>query len=143
MRVLYRNESFMGSGWRDAVSVITHEICELGNADVLDYCLEHYDLSRMHFDDTVRALRDSVDAGEDVDEYGVRLLVADLLKHVESCTGYCVRYALWLAGMDTVMSDYDGEEDRVDAYECGPVVLSDLGWDGVLFGYSNLPKKRP
>ena len=140
---MYRSESFQGSGVRDAVSVITYEICELGNVDVLNYCLGHYDLSRMHFDDTVRALRDSVDAGEYVDEYDVRPLVTDLLKHIESNTGYDIRYALWLAGMDTVMSDYDGEEGRVDAYECGPVVLSDLGWDGVLFGYTNLPKKRP
>lgn len=133
----------MGSGVRDTVSVITHEICQLGNTDVLDYCLEHYDLSRMHFDDTVRALRDDVDAGEYVDEYDVRPVVTDLLKHIESNTGYDIRYALWLAGMDTVMSYYNGKEGRVDAYECGPVVLSDLGWDGVLFGYTNLPKKRP
>lgn len=142
MRVMYRNESFQGSGWRDAVSVIVHEICELGNTDVLDYCLGHYDLSRMHFDDTVRALRDSVDEGDEVDEADVRLLVTDLLKHIESNTGYDIRYALWLADMDTVMSDYDGDEGYVDAYECGPVVLSDLGGEGVLFGYTRLPKKQ-
>lgn len=140
-KVLYRTESFSGSGVRDAVSVLTFEVCDLTNTDILAYCLEHYSLKRMHFNETLQVLKDSLEDGDAVDEQDIRNLMEDLLKHIESETGYSIRYALWLADKKTVLSDYEGNEDNIDAYECGPVILSDLGEDGILFGYESNPKK--
>lgn len=140
-RILYRTESAYGSLVRDAVSVLTHEICELGNTDALEYCLQHHNLRKMHFDRTVRALIKSIDEGDCPGEDEVRLVVQDLLKHIESCTGISVNYALWLANRESVKTFYGGKESDIDAYECGPVILSDLDDEGILYGYTTLPQK--
>lgn len=140
-KVLYRTENFSGSGVRDAVSVLTFEVCDLTNTDILAYCLEHYSLKRMHFNETLQVLKDSLEDGDAVDEQDIRNLMEDLLKHIESETGHIIRYALWLADKKTVLADYEGTEDNIDAYECGPVILSDLGEDGILFGYESNPEK--
>lgn len=140
-KVLYRTESFSGSGVRDAVSVLTFEVCDLANTDILAYCLEHYSLKRMHFNETLQVLKDSLEDGDAVDEQDIRNLMEDLLKHIESETSHTIKYALWLAEKKTVLSDYGGTEESVEAYECGQVILSNLGEDGILYGYQTKPIK--
>lgn len=140
-KILYRAERYSGSGVRDAASVLTFEVCELANTDILAYCLEHYNLKKMHFDNNLRVLQESIEDGNAVDEKDIRILMEDLLKNIENETGHIVKYALWLASKESVISNYDGTEDSIDAYECGSVILSDLGEDGVLYGYQTKPVK--
>ena len=106
--ILFRNESFSGSGVRDAVDVLSHEIGVLHNTDIIDYCLTHYNLRRMHFDQTLDALRELIGDGDNVDENDIRNLMRDLLKHIESNTGFCITHVLWLAPEETVRSMYEG-----------------------------------
>ena len=137
--VLFRNESYSGSMVRDAVDVLSFEIGELHNTDIIDYCLAHYNLCRMHFDQTLDALRELIDDGDTVDGSDIRILMRDLLKHIESNTGFCITHVLWLAPEETVKSMYEGSGKHLDAYLTGPVILSDLGPDGILFGYTAMP----
>ena len=53
-----------------------------------------------------------------------------------------VNYALWLASKKSVLENYsDGIESEIDVYYVGnAVVLSDLGYDGILFGYRDCPR---
>ena len=52
-----------------------------------------------------------------------------------------VRYALWLAPSDTVIEHYARPGGRIDAYDVSDaIVLSDLGYDGVLFGFEKNPE---
>lgn len=141
MTVLYRNESYSGSGVRNAVDVIVHEIYELRNTDVIDYCLSHYSLKKMHFNQTFKILKETIEDDDAVEESDIRILIEDLLKNIESETGISVNYALWLASKESVKENYDGEENTIDAYEIGQVILSDLGEDGVLYGYQTKPAK--
>ena len=140
-QILYRTEQYSGSGKRDAVDVLTFEVFDLRNTDILEYCLSHYDLRRMHFDITIRTLMDIIQDNDDVEEKDIRTIMKDLLKHIELNTGHCIRYILWLASKDEVKDNYEGTEGCIDAYKTGPVILSDLGNDGILFGYDNLPEK--
>ena len=141
MEVKYRNESYSGSGIRNAVDVIVHEIYELRNTDIIDYCLSHFSLQKMHFNLTFKVLKDTIEDNDAVEESDIRILIEDLLKNIESETGISVNYALWLATKESVKENYDGEESTIDAYEIGPVILSDLGEDGVLYGYQTKPVK--
>ena len=65
------------------------------------------------------------------------------LNEVEEVTGVKVNYALWLADKDTVV-DYYGrymaDKNDIDAYAVGPIVLSELGYDGTLYGYTEMPE---
>ena len=141
MTVLYRNESYSGSGVRNAVEVIVHEIYELRNTDVIDYCLSHYSLKKMHFNQTFKILKETVEDDDAVEESDIRILIEDLLKNIESETGISVNYALWLTSKESVKENYDGEENTIDAYEIGQVILSNLGEDGILYGYQTMPTK--
>lgn len=141
MEVKYRNESYSGSGVRNAVDVIVHEIYELRNTDIIDYCLSHFSLQKMHFNLTFKVLKDIIEDDDAVEESDIRILIEDLLKNIESETGVSVNYALWLASKESVKENYDGKESTIDAYEIGPVILSDLGEDGVLYGYQTKPVK--
>lgn len=141
MRTLFRTERYSGSGTRNAVDVIVFEICELGNTDIPEYCLSHYDFSKMRFNETLQFLIENLENGEMPDETEIRAVVQDMLKHIESQTGHCITHALWLASRETVKDNYEGNEDSIDEYETGPVILSDLGEDGILFGYESNPQK--
>jgi hypothetical protein len=52
-----------------------------------------------------------------------------------------VRYALWLADKDAVEELYDGDELDVYPYETdNAIILSDLGYDGTLYGFEEMPE---
>ena len=139
--ILYRCETCYGSGVRNAEDVILHEIFELRNTDILCYCLDKYGLTRMGFNRTLESLIKATDNGDELDEEEIRLVVKDLLKHIEAITGHAVRFALWLTTKQAAKELYEGTEESLDAYHTGPVILSDLGEDGILFGYESNPEK--
>lgn len=60
---------------------------------------------------------------------------------IEDNTGKKIRYALWLADKDAVEDMYEGNERDIYAYNVDDaVVLSDLGYDGTLYGFEEMPE---
>lgn len=138
--ILYRNESYSCSGERSAVIVMTYEIFELRNTDILRYCLEHYQLKEFNLRNTLSLLIDIIENDEEIEESDVAQIVRQLVCAVSLETHVDIRYVLWLASKDSVIEFYGGSPDSLDKYESGPVILSDLGPDGILFGYPEKPE---
>ena len=69
----------------------------------------------------------------------------EALTQIERISGIKVRFVLWLADLDSVTdSEWYGRDmlhsQDYDSYELGPVILSDIGYDGTLYGYPILPE---
>ena len=70
----------------------------------------------------------------------------DVLSEIKVKTGHDIKYALWLADEKTVFNFYGRDMagntlgQDYDAYEIGPIILSDLGFDGTLYGYTDFPE---
>ena len=140
MNVGYRTESAYGEGYVDAVSVLAHEIGELGNVDILDTLqptLAQTDVGQRIVDSLWED--DDLDAllGDDPEEF----VTNELLPAIKQATGVDVKYVLWLcADPADVMEYYNAAPDDIDAYPVGDVVLSDLGREGILWGYTSRPE---
>lgn len=51
-----------------------------------------------------------------------------------------LKYCLWLASKSTVLDLYNASEQDIQKYETSPIILSDLGMDGMLFAYESMPR---
>lgn len=136
--ILFRTEACYGSGVRDIMEIIRHEVEELGNVDIPNYILNHYPLPE--------ELQSKLAEFITFCEYGAcpfdEGLFREILDAVGKHKGVPVRYGLWLATEETVKECYlDGGDGAIDAYPTSPVILSDLGPDGMLFGYAEFPEK--
>ena len=149
-RILYRTESFSGSGVYDIRKIIEYEICTLGNTDVLDYCIDNYKFdssfkkSLVEFRNFVENINGVIEDLDDIAKIGYSYYIIDrLVDEVSKLTGKKIKYGLWLAELDAVQElylyDCEEEEWEIDAYEISDVVFSDLGDDGKLFGYEEIP----
>lgn len=146
-KTMFRNDTCYGAGVVDLFDIIYYEVTELGNTDIIDYCLSHYNLS----DSTkskLLAIEDAVDgynlANDDENPaYDEFLLVKDgitsLLEEMSVMAGKCLKYGLWLADKDKVIELYDGNDSNISEYEVSDVILSELIDDGTLFGYEFPP----
>ena len=136
---MYRNDNYGTIGApRDPVSVIAFETGELGNTDILDYCLACYG-SRMRKEtaDIIGKAAAEVQDGS-IDESGMEEIAKTLVAELERIWRVKIRRVMWLADYDTVADMYcdDGSETKnIKAYETSDYVLCDLGGDGVLFAY--------
>ena len=109
------------------------EIEELENEDIFDYVLDNYKLSD--------ELKESIKAYMDSSDGNLENILKNMLSEIKTQTGKDIKYALWLAEKETVIDMYDGAENGIDVYETKDgVILSDLGYDGVLFGFEKLPE---
>lgn len=119
----YRTESCYGSGVRGLADILTHEIEELGNEEILDDLVANGLL-------TDAAL-----------EVGPHEEIGDaVVREMNLATGKEFKYGLWLASKEAVRLLYDGSEDDIDAYETSDTVLVDLGYDGRLYAYETMPE---
>ena len=140
---LYRTESFSGSGVRDVIDVIHYEIADLGNTDIPIYVLKNYNFP----EELEKELRDILSLAGDEDypftfDRGHFLdVVARMVDEIGRQKGVSVKYALWLADEDVVRNWYNLSGGSIDKYPVSPVVLSDLGPEGALFGYAEMPTK--
>ena len=134
--IKYRTEMSIDSEHR-ALPVMLFEITELHNADILEYVSENYLLpEELKID--VREIIDNID---DVDEDGCERILEEVLNCIENSTGKKIRYALWLADKDAVEDIYEGDERDIYAYNVDDaVVLSDLEYDGTLYGFEEMPE---
>lgn len=120
-----------------ALPVMLFEITELHNADILEYVSENYLLP----DELKMDVREIIDNIDDVDEYGCERILEEVLNCIENSTGKKIRYALWLADKDAVEDIYEGDERDIYAYNVDDaVVLSDLEYDGTLYGFEEMPE---
>lgn len=145
-KIRYRTEAFSGQQYRDAAEVMAFETFEMGNVDILEtlsngILKDSEDISRQcveFIDEFERnGFIDDFSAEDGVNFY------KNVLSEIRRVTGHDIKYALWLADLDTVKNFYGKNmmfEDDYDAYEVGQVVLSELGYDGTLYGYTDFPE---
>ena len=137
-KIMYRSEDSSGSGVRDIIDVMVFEIYELGNTDILEYVSEHY-LS----DDTkqvVDNLIDTIDNGNEISEDDIREICENIIDEINKKTKHNLQVALWLADKEVVRDMYADDELNIDAYYTSDIILSDLGYDGILFAYDTEPE---
>lgn len=137
-KVLYRNNNTFGDNVRKSLDVIVYEIFELGNADILEYCTEHYALSS----ELRNKIDDIIDNIGDVDEDTVITIVKSLLNELKMIFNRPIKEVIWLASLEAVNDLYAGTDDNADieAYSVeDAIVLSNLGYDGLLFGFFERP----
>ena len=137
--VMFRTE-MSDSRTEEPIDVISFEIGEMKNTDILEYCRDHYDLPRIlkqNIDDFIEKELDETDADDEV----LRYMIKEILGCVEDDTGIQINYVLWLADEDSVIENYEGDEKEIFAYDTTDgVILSDLGYDGMLWGFTEEPE---
>lgn len=147
---LFRNPNYGGDNITDAVQIMLFEILELGNTDILETMLNNgfikNETLRQRIEHAVVYISENGGPGY-YDEYhytaydsDIKKMIQSLPNEIEKTTGKKIRFALWLASRDSVIKNYEGNDDNMLAYPTGDIVLSDLGDDGILFGYENEPK---
>lgn len=134
--VLYRCNTSLDSE-RNIYKVLDFEINELGNNDILEYCLDNYNLS----EELKERINDFFDNRED-DVLTDNTLIKDLINEISKLTGKKLKYCIWLASKEAVEELYDGKEEgnKIEEYDISDgVILSDLDFDGKLFAFENNP----
>ena len=161
MEIMYRTESYSGAGERSAREVIAFEAGELNNADILETLLESGLITDTPSDnpnakntpwwdksiaDKARCMIKEIDEEgfvDDMDEDDFLAVADEILASVKEKTGKDIKFALWLCDKEAIATHYGKDmcdEYDYSAYEVGPVILSDLGTDGKLFGYEVMPE---
>lgn len=156
----YRSESFAGEGYRDAVAVMAHETFALGNSDILDTLssglLQNHPIAKELIEISTQLTENGIIA--DFTKNDGLNFTQRVLNTIAEVTGRRIKYALWLAtrenayryalaGRDITMmnelsieADIPADFDEIDAYdETDGIVLSDIGDDGVLYGFETCP----
>lgn len=134
--IMYRSEDSYGSGVRDILDIMTFEIYELKNIDILEYTLEHY-LQNSNIKETVENMIADIEIFNEEEIYKVCKLI---INEINKQTDHNLKYALWLAEYDAVSNIYSFDESSIEAYNTSDIILSDLGYDGILFGYDEEPE---
>lgn len=134
--IMYRSEDSYGSGVRDILDIMTFEIYELKNIDILEYTLDHY-LQNSNIKETVENMIADIEIFNEEEIYKVCKLI---INEINKQTDHNLKYALWLAEYDAVSNIYSFDESSIEAYNTSDIILSDLGYDGILFGYDEEPE---
>ena len=143
----YRTEVFSGSGIRNLEDVISYEISDLGNSDIVLFCNNFYNLNL--------DLECDVDEDDDEEDYREELdmmIQENYMYYLETLLSFIEKKlnchkselkGLWLAKEKTVKEFYlknlddDSPENYIDEYRLPSeyLIISDLGYDGVLLAY--------
>lgn len=140
----YRTETFSGIGPRDAAEVMAFETFELGNTDIPEYLCSHQ-LKGSSIAPALESITRELDDNGFVDDmsWGEKVdFFREVLGDLSKVAGVNITHALWLADPNTVLNFYGKDltpDSYIDAYEPGPVILTDLGHDGALYGYDHDP----
>ena len=147
--IRYRTETAYGEGYRDAVDVMTYETYELGNTDILKTLSSEFFTRNQALQDQCNNLIDELEENGYVDDFSEEdwnQFFKTALQEIEKITGYKIHYVLWLADKGTALDPEEGygqyieNENDIVAYKIGQIVLSDLGYDGTLYGYTEYPE---
>lgn len=156
----HRTETYSGSGVCDMEHVVSFEILELGNTDILDtllYKTSFIQDTDLRTDMTAAITwlethgapgwdRFEIEYPNDTKaEKHLRSLIPRMLDEVKKHSLKDLKYALWLADYEAVADkNRYGEyitapESEIHKYEISGVMLSDCGCDGALFAYAEPP----
>ena len=143
----YRSEATFGQEYRDAAEVMSFETFELGNTDIIS-TLKNNILKDSPLKYKLGVYEKALDEDYlniNYDDYGKQFF-KEVVNEINKITGKDIKYCLWLADIEGVKSystEEDGElsDDLIDAYEESDIILSELGFDGTLYGYEELPKQ--
>lgn len=134
-KVLYRNPT--GMEQHTPVEVIAFEIGNLQNIDILDYCLAHYGqyMDKESRETIEKAITDM--ENDCMDEDKAKVVAESLVKALENVWGITIHHVTWLAEYDVVAELYSqfGSTPDILAVPTTDYILSDLGYDGILFAY--------
>ena len=133
--VRYRTEDAYGEGYRDIIDVIEHEIFELGNYDGLDGLQVYFDdtsQESLMFHSLIDSIKDTEHPPLDTKDF-----CASIIELLNKKLNRNLKYCLWLADLQAVTDLYGGV--HIDSYETSDVVIADLGYDGSLYAYEELP----
>lgn len=158
--IKYRTEDVFGEGYRDPVAVMTHETFALQNTDIpktlsetilkgteigtkLDIMVEEIHNGCQSEDDVDGSVYYYVENAYYDEKIGIPFY-SQVLKEICKIVGKPVKYCLWLADKDAV-TDYYGQgidELTIDGYDTteSVCVLSDCGYDGKLYGFTEKPE---
>ena len=146
MGIMYRNDDCYNSRERNIVEVIYFEIFELNNTDILEYVSKHYldQPLRSECENIINADNYSNLSYFNDDEEAGRNFVKAIVASISAKTRRNLSHALWLAKKDAVINLYhNGPEAQgitIASYHTSSIVLSNLGYDGILFAYDDIPK---
>lgn len=132
---LYRCDDYSNGDYTDPVEVLAYEMGELGNSDVPAYCYDKYHEKMTTAEtDMLNKAVDDIENG--VSEAEAKEIAKNLIAIMERVWGIKIVKVMWLATKAAVKELYaDGDESELRAHETSPYILSDLGYDGILFAY--------
>lgn len=143
----YRSENISGSKIRDILSVMTYEIYDMGNTDILMTLIPTikpvnselaYEMQSM-----VTELEENF-SFDDMSEDDVREVCQKIVECLNSIYHKNLKYCLWLADYDVVMKYYGHgtlDSSDIDEYEESDIILSKIEPDGSLYAYEENPMK--
>jgi len=134
----YRNEEYSGSGITDPEKVLTFEIYELGNTDILEFFQKHYG-----FD--YPCIIEQLEEGR-VTEEEIKVEVKRIISYISRKMGAKTLYCLWLATREGIRENYVDTEDTVTEYNLSRInymPICDLGDQGALFILDRHPNLIP
>ena len=120
--------------------VIFDEIYNLNNSDILEYCVNNYNLSNM-LKNEINELIDNIFDCVELPEIYIKDIIYKLINELNNITGKNLKYAMWLTSKKVAIEYYnDGSTDNIYKYSVSNVILSDLEDDGLLYAYENIPE---
>ena len=152
----FRTEQLYGESFRDAQSIMAHEVFHLQNTDILDTLSETI-LKNTEIGKQLKCLSNNLtgnDSNSEIctfldkafeDETIANAYFKPVLEEINRITGKNIQYALWLcdSAID-VIENYECMDDEqfteFDEYEDSDISLADLGAAGKLYGYEHEPK---
>lgn len=136
----YRTETAYGSGTRNIIDVMNYEIFELFNTDIIDYVLTRH--NSLLSEKTKHMLQKDI---EDItDENDQKEFCTSIISDINNASNRSYKYALWLCERNAVKQLYlndDYTEQNIDAYAVSDMIISDLGFDGRLYVYEDMPER--
>ena len=140
----FRTEKFSGSKVRKAIDVMKYEIFDLGNTDILK-TLKTTILKNSIFIKEIEKIEFELEENGYVDDLFENEKIdfcQKILDEIHFITNKKIEYALWLADLEIVKKYYKGSNSNIDMYKTTNIILSNLGLDGILYGYEEMPIKE-
>ena len=140
----FRTENFSGSKIRKAIYVMKYEIFDLGNIDILE-TLKTTILKNSIFIKEIEKIEFELEENVYVDDLfeNEKLdFCQKILDEIHFVTNKKIEYALWLADLEIVKKYYKGSNSNIDMYKTTNIIFSNLGLNGTLYGYAEIPIKE-
>lgn len=142
MTIMYRTETYSGSYERRFNHVLQFEVFELCNSHILDELFQNRMVNSQDLILQMKHIIRELDENgyvDDMSEYDQINFVDRLRNDISTLAHKDVQYTLWLADRDRIKELYHGTDNDIVGYETSDIIISNLGGDGILFGYEFEP----